>query len=151
MKKLNFYKWAAAALLMLNLVTLFLLWSRARHHDPPGKNDLVNLLKLQGENKTKILVLQNGHFKEKRKLMDKKIALHEELFSYFNDSKKNSADAETKIDEIAQNQREIEQMTFDYFKKVSAYCSPEQKIKLQDLIHDVLQRTGGFPPKKKHP
>jgi hypothetical protein len=147
MKTLRFYKWAAAALLILNIITLFFLWTGAKHHGPPGRNDLVDLLSLEGEKKTKILALQDVHFKEKDKLIDKSSHLHEELFAYFNDPKKDAVDVSTKINQIVENQREIEQMTFDYFKKVSSYCSSEQKAKLQGLIHKVLRPPGGRPPK----
>jgi Spy/CpxP family protein refolding chaperone len=80
--------------------------------------------------------------------MKRNRTLHERLFHSFNDPKKDRNAIASLIDDIVENQREIEQMTFDYFKKIDALCTPEQKIKLQNTIHKVLSRVGGPPPRK---
>ena len=53
------------------------------------------------------------------------------------------------IDKIVENQRETEQMTFDYFKVVNSLCTPDQQKELQELIHNVLSRAGGSPSPPK--
>ena len=53
------------------------------------------------------------------------------------------------INLIVENQRETEQMTFDYFKEVNSLCTPEQRLKLQKLIQRVFNRAGGPPPPNK--
>ena len=75
--------------------------------------------------------------------------MHESLFQSFNDTSKDSLESKVLIDEIVENQRETEQMTFDYFKVVNTLCSPDQQKKLQNLIHDVLSRAAGHPSHPK--
>lgn len=150
MKTIRFYKLFIAVLILLNLITLFILWSSTKKHGPPGRNDLVELLDLQGTQKTKILDLQDDHFKKKDALIQKSRNLHEELFLSFSDASKDSTEIAQLIDRIVENQRETERMTFDYFKEVHALCDPHQKEKLEELIHDVLRRAGGPPPRPKH-
>jgi Spy/CpxP family protein refolding chaperone len=149
MKSTRFYKILVVVLLVLNITTLFFLLKGPKHHGPPGKNDLVNEIGLSGKTKDKVLSMQEIHFREKQKLIETGRDLHEKLFRSFSDPNKDSSDVRNIIDQIVENQRETEQMTFDYFKQVNALCTPEQQEKLQKLIHEVLRRAGGPPPPPK--
>lgn len=148
MKTIRFYKILILVLLLLNISTVYFLWSSAKKHGRPGKNELVEMLDLEGTAKTKIIAMQEEHFSKKDALIKRSRDLHEELFRSFNDSSKDSTAIAQLIDRIVENQRETEQMTFDYFKEVSEICTPEQRVKLQELIHDVLKRAGGPPPRR---
>lgn len=150
MKTVKFYKIVVISLFILNGVTLFFLLnpSRDRHPGHPNKMDLLEQLELSGKKKEQIIRLQDAHFQAKDKLMNRNRTLHERLFHSFNDPKKDSSAIALLINDIVENQREIEQMTFDYFKKIDALCTPEQKVKLQNTIHKVLSRVGGPPPRK---
>ncbi|MES2800380.1 MAG: hypothetical protein V4638_10230 [Bacteroidota bacterium] len=147
MKSIRFYKILVLILIVLNLSTVYFLYSGAKHHGPPDKNELINLLQLTGTKKITIVALQDQHFKKKHQLMQKSRNLHEELFQSFNKTDTNTAHAI--INNIVENQREIEQMTFDYFQEVNSLCTPSQQVKLQKLLHEVLKRAGGpHPPRK---
>jgi Spy/CpxP family protein refolding chaperone len=148
MKTLRFYKLLIVVLILINITTISFFWLTSKRPGPPGKNELVELLDLQGQTKTTILAMQDDHFTRKHALVQKSRDLHEQLFQSFNDETKDSTAVAQLIDRIVENQRETEQMTFDYFKEVSKLCTPEQREKLQELIHDVLRRAGGPPPKK---
>jgi len=150
MKSLKFYKILVSVLVILNLTTLYFFWSMKRHdehHLPHGpRKSLVSVLDLKGETKKKVLKLEKEHFRVKDSLIAQSLKLHESLFQLFNDPSKNHDDVEKLIDRIVENQRETEQMTFDYFKTVNALCTPEQKEELQKMIKNVLSRVGGGPP-----
>jgi len=150
MKTVKFYKIVVISLFILNGVTLFFLLNPSRflHPGHPNKMDLLEQLELSGNKKEQIIRLQDAHFQAKDKLMNRNRTLHERLFHSFNDPKKDSSAIALLINDIVENQREIEQMTFDYFKKIDALCTPEQKVKLQNTIHKVLSRVGGPPPRK---
>ena len=150
MKTTRFYKLIIVVLILINLTTLFFLWKGPRRPKHPDRNELVEMLDLSGNAKTKILALQDDHFKKKDALINRSRNLHESLFQSFNDESKDSTEIKKLIDKIVENQRETEQMTFDYFKVVNALCTPDQQKKLQDLIHNVLRQAGGqpHPPKK---
>ena len=150
MKTIKFYKSALLALFILNCVTVFFLWNSTidHHRGHPNKMDLLEQLELSGKKKDQIIRLQDAHFQVKDALMNRNRTLHERLFHSFNDPKKDSSAITLLINDIVENQREIEQMTFDYFKKIDSLCTPEQRIKLQNTIHKVLSRVGGPPPRK---
>lgn len=149
MKATKFYKLIIVVLILVNLTTLFFLWAAPRRPKHPMRNELVEMLGLSGNTKTKILELQDDHFKRKDALIKRSRVLHESLFQSFNDPSKDSTEITMLIDKIVENQRETEQMTFDYFKIVNSLCTPDQQKKLQELIHDVLSRAGGPPQQKK--
>lgn len=150
MKTTRFYKLIIVVLILINLTTLFFLWKGPRRPKHPERNELVELLDLSGNAKIKILELQDDHFKKKDALINRSRNLHESLFQSFNDESKDSTEIKMLIDKIVENQRETEQMTFDYFKVVNSLCTPDQQKRLQELIHDVLKRAGGPPSPPKH-
>ena len=94
------------------------------------------------------MCLQDDHFKQKDALIQKGRELHEKLFLSFNDTSKDSTEIAQIIDNIVENQRKTEQMTFDFFKDISALCTSEEKKLLEEIIHDVLRR-GPPPPRRK--
>ncbi len=48
-------------------------------------------------------------------------------------NQKTATEIKMLIDKIVENQRETEQMTFDYFKVVNSLCTPDQQKELQEL------------------
>jgi Spy/CpxP family protein refolding chaperone len=149
MKTTRFYKLIIVVLILINLTTLFFLWKGHKGPQRPDRNQLVEMLDLSGSAKTKILELQDDHFKKKGALVNRSRNLHESLFQSFNDESKDSTEIKKLIDKIVENQRETEQMTFDYFKVVNTLCTPVQQKKLQEIIHEVLSRSAGHPPRPK--
>lgn len=152
MRSTKFYEILIGSLFVLNLATLIFLWTTMKDGRPPHheRKSLVEVLDLKGEAKEQILALETEHFKVKDSLINRSRELHERLFQFFKDSSHDSSDVSLLIDKIVENQRETEQMTFDYFKKVNNLCSPAQQEELQKLIHNVLGKMGGppHPPKK---
>jgi hypothetical protein len=150
MKTTRFYKLLILVLVILNITTVFFLWKSSKHGPPHGpRKSLVEVLELKGNKASQIKNLEEIHFRDKDALMEKSRRLHENLFKSFNDATKDSADISMLIDKIVENQREIEQMTFDYFKSVNALCNNGQKEKLHEVIHDALARMGIPPPHPK--
>lgn len=155
MKSTRFYKIVIGVLVIINVTTLVFLWltfNRPMGPPPhPGRLDLVEKLGIEGENRTKIIALQDRHFKTKDALIRRGRNLHERLYRFFNNSKKDSTDISQLIDQIVENQRKTEQMTFDHFKAISELCTPEQRKLLDEIIHKVLSKRGpgGPPPQRK--
>lgn len=149
MKTLRFYKIVIVVLFIMNLTTLYFLWDSSRRPPHHKRRDLVEMLDLKGSAKTKVAQLQTEHFEIKDSLVERGRELHEYLFRSFNDPSKDSIAIKKIINDIVENQRETEQMTFDYFKKVNALCTPDQQEELQELIHDVIRKEGGPPPPRR--
>lgn len=148
MKTLRFYKLLVIALILLNLFTIYFLWNSGKPKHPPfgPRKSLVEIIDLKGDAAQKITSLEIQHFQEKDALIEQSRKLHEQLFKSFSIPTKDSTDIAQLIDRIVENQRETEQMTFDYFKEVDALCTPQQKEKLQEVLHHAIGRMGGGPP-----
>ncbi|MES2556436.1 MAG: hypothetical protein V4604_09820 [Bacteroidota bacterium] len=161
MEKTRFYKLVILVLVMVNLTTLYFYWNGCsteehhRHHGPPPRKSLVTVLSLTGTAKQRVHSLEKDHFRVKDSLIDVSRRLHEELFVSFKDPSKDSTSIQQLIDHIVENQRETEQMTFDYFKEVEKLCTPAQKKQLQKMIHGALLRVNPPPPprhgRREHP
>ena len=154
MKSTRFYKLIISILLVINVTTLVFLWltfNRPMGPPPhPGRLDLVDKLGVEGESRAKIITLQDRHFNTKDSLVNRGRDLHERLYYFFNDENKDSSDIANLINQIVENQRETEQMTFDHFKAISELCSPKQKKMLDEIIHNVVSKgaPGGTPQRK---
>jgi hypothetical protein len=147
MKKLRLFQFISFFLMVINLVLVFLFWNARMHScGRPPRKDITEVLNMTGRKQTIVRKLQETHFKTKDQLMNRSRVLHEQLFQSFNDSSQNSA---VLIDKIMMNQREIEVMTYNYFKEISRFCNEEQLIKLTEVIHEALKRLSGPPPRNK--
>lgn len=159
MEKTRFYKLVILVLVLVNLTTLYFYWNSCsteedQHQGPPPRKSLVTVLSLTGTAKQRVQALEKDHFRVKDSLIHVSHRLHEELFVWFKDDSKDSASIQQLIDHIVENQRETEQMTFDYFKEVEKLCTPTQKKELQKMIHGALSRLNPPPPhhrRKEHP
>jgi Spy/CpxP family protein refolding chaperone len=154
MEKTRFYKLVILALVLVNVTTLYFYWNSSspqqsdnhRHPGPPPRKSLVTVLSLTGITKQKVYALEKDHFRVKDSLVGVSRKLHEELFVSFKDPSKDSTAIKQLINHIVENQRETEQMTFDYFKDVEKLCTPAQKKKLQKMIRGALMRINPPPP-----
>lgn len=151
MKTTRFYKILIGILLVINLVTIFFLWkSTGNNHLPHGpRKSLVEILDLKGDAAKKIKTLELEHFRLKDSLMDQSRRLHERLFQSSKNPESDQNEIDKSIDKIVENQRETVLMTYQYFKKVSLICTPEQQEKLQKVLHHALRMNGPPPPPKR--
>lgn len=152
MEAKRLYKWVIALLVVINGTLLYLYWSQppAQEHRPQHKRKSITImLQMTGNDKKQVLALEKEHFKRKEWLIKRGIQLHQELFRSFDNPEKDSTDVAGIIDKIVENQREMEQMTFDHFRSVSTYCDAEQKRKLKKGIYRVLQHMTPHPPPKR--
>lgn len=149
MKAKRFYLFIIISLVLLNGFTLFYLWKQNAHPPHGGRpKSLVLVLGLEGNAKTKVLALEKIHFKDKSALVHKSMRLHKQLHQGFLKSKNDSVQSTQLIAKIVENQREMEQMTLDYFQEVSKYCNPQQKLKLKKAIGFAIQQMSAGPKRK---
>ncbi len=144
MNSTRFYKVTIALLVVINLTTLAYLWFTRPPMPPhPGEHpELTNDLGISGDAKRKVDALEVRHHKEKRALLDKDHALHETYFSMIGSGES----TDSILAEIQANNKNIEEMTFDFFDQVAGYCTEEQKARLKEIISRRLPRMGPPPP-----
>lgn len=144
MKSPKFYKTIIVALVILNISTLAFIWLRKPPHPPkPGEVLLTETLKITGDSKATIDVLEKDHHKTKKNLVNKDLNLHEELYATVGSG--NSGDS--LLNAIAINKEEIEMMTFKFFDEVASHCDDDQKLELDKMIREFLDHLRPGPPR----
>jgi hypothetical protein len=144
MTKITFYRWLVVVLVLINASTLFFFLSKPTHHSGhPPRELLAEELKLSGAKKTKILHLQDVHFREKDRLIWESHNLHRRLFQLIAEENRNSQTREDLLDKIAQLHRKIEKMTFLYFQEIHDLCDVSQKKKLEKIMRHVFEHPKG--------
>ena len=141
MARTKLYKIIIAVLILLNIGTLAFFLTGGPPHHPPQAGDLARILEIEGPNKATIFKLEKDHHAKKRMLIDKDRRLHEELFSKIG----TGADVNPIHDKIEANYTEIEKMTYAFFHDVSAFCNPEQKIELKNVIRHAFHQMRKGP------
>lgn len=153
MEKVKFYKIVIVVLIVINLATLSSIWflkpnhHRSLPHDR-GMSFLANELGVNGSDKQKLDAMELNHHSEKRELLEKNKQLREKLFGLLKHNDGDSIKVNKYVDSILLNQRHIELMTYYHFRDVKSMCSPEQQIKLEEIIKEAIKMAGGKPPKK---
>lgn len=143
-KSLKYWKIFAFILIALNITLIVILVlgrpPRPREGDSPEKY-IVEKLKFTTQQETEFNTLKEAHH-------DSVIVLQaegKELRKLFFDGLKSESPDISKdslVNKIAENQKQIELVTYDHFEKVKQICTPEQKIIFNDIIREVLDRLG---------
>ena len=106
-------------------------------------------LEMTGANKTALDAMETVHHAAKRALLEQNKQLRENLFGLLKGNTIDSSQVSRYIDSILVNQKTIERMTFEHFKKVKELCSPEQQLKLDETIAEAVRMAGGRRPENK--
>lgn len=155
MDKLKLYKIVIVVLVVINLLTVGTIWlvkpkgQRPMPHERP-LTFLSAELGITGPNKEKLDKMEAGHHRDKRELLAKNKELRERLFGLLKASDVDSLKVNRYVDSILVNQKNIELMTFEHFREVKQLCTPEQQLKLEDVIAEAIRMAGGRPPKNKN-
>jgi len=153
MNKTKFLTIGLVVLLLLNAVTLFILFhmhlAQKQHADREGEgpaNFIVEQLRLDANQQKQFAELRHQHQDFARKTHEEGKKLHD---AYFELLKTDDPD-KTKVDSIASlmasHQKELELFTFDHFQKLRAICREDQKKLFDETIDDIARMAGGGPP-----
>jgi hypothetical protein len=131
---------------MLNISTVTFVWITKPPHPPkPGTHLLSDELGIDGVDKTKVDAIEKEHHIEKHKLMDKDVELHKKLYEAIG----GETDVTFLQNEISDNKRKIETMTFNFFDTIAKYCDEAQVLKLKDFVHSAFEEIRPMHPPKK--
>jgi len=154
-KTLTYWKVLAFLLLALNITLACFLLFRSSEGMPPfmrfGGNPgqfLSEKLKFSEQQEAVFDKLRGAHH-------DSMLILHKEGMilrkSFFDGLISNSPvnNKELLAGQIAQNQKQIEHLTYRHFEKIKNMCTPGQKIIYNNVIHEVINRLKD-QPKERH-
>ncbi|HTA62864.1 MAG TPA: Spy/CpxP family protein refolding chaperone [Bacteroidia bacterium] len=161
--QLKFWKWAVMLLAALNICLLGSIWLKQSNQAsdemrrPPNgakaADFLLEQLKFSPEQLVAFEKLKEVHHHS----MDSLREISKEVHKLFFDNLKNEKPDTAKVNElaraIANNQTQIELVTFNHFKEVRKLCDEKQKVTFDEIIQEVLRRMarpGPPPPKQKN-
>jgi protein CpxP len=156
-------KWSVIALTVLNIVLMVNMWMGARRHHgpsgppPPGhggpRDMIIRELGFNDTQGKKFEELINQHRSGMRDLEKKGREIRENYFKLMaSDSLDHKAKEGFEI-AIAENQKNIEAITFDHFRQVRVLCTDEQKKKFDKMIGEIMMQMRGPhgpPPPPPH-
>jgi hypothetical protein len=143
------WKWFAIILVILNIalcISVFLqLRPKASFSEKPPHDFIIQSLNLSQDQIKQFEILRKSHH-------DSILVLQEvgkELrHAYFDKLKGNTFTpnlADSLLQEIGNNQKLIEQITFQHFAQVKALCNEEQKKVFDKAIDEIIIRVMGRP------
>lgn len=158
-KKIQVLKWSVIILVVLNILMLVQNFMKPpqKHHGmmPPHEGPSARIkedLGLTDEQMKTFEVLKTEHQQAMRDLHEQGRNLRDRYFELL---RLDAVDSSAKSDlekSISENQVQVEQVTFEHFRKVRELCEGDQKKKFDAVIHHILRgmRHQG-PPPTPHP
>lgn len=165
MKNFTNSRWPFIITLVLvtaNIVTLTLLWTNNRpggkHAMAPPLNEdvfefLSRELKLDSAQKENYRELRDEHRAQVRPIRD---SIRDAKDAFFELLKGNTDDSVVSAanHRIGLLEERLNRVTYTHFSKLRKVCNPEQQVKFDQIIHDVLrqmapQRQQGPPPPRQ--
>lgn len=147
-------------LVVLNLITLLLLWLGKPKHDikrgSEGGNDRVRIqemikeeLGFSNEQAEQFLVLREDQKEQKLKLDRELMLIKKEMFEEAMYGE-NIIISDSLLNLSLEKQSQLEKLAFEHFLKLKQICTPEQQKELFKHMHGLLgpPQPGGPPPEE---
>jgi Spy/CpxP family protein refolding chaperone len=159
--QLKFWKWAVVLLAVLNICLLGSIWLKQNgqatdemRRPPNGEKAadfLIEQLKFSPQQLTAFEKLKEGHHHSIDSLREFSKEVHRLFFDNLKAENQDTAKVNELAKAIANNQTQIELVTFNHFKQVRKLCDEKQKVKFDEIIQEVLKRMARppAPPKQR--
>ncbi len=146
-KSYKYWKIFAFILIGLNIILIvFLLLHPPMGRPGDGKerdkpeNFIIEKLKFTEQQQADFNKLREAHHDSLGILQEEGKKLRQ---SFFEELKSDSVSHKNEIAaEIAENQKQIEMLTYNHFEKVKKLCTPEQKAIFNTIIMEIIDKLG---------
>ena len=153
MSKTKFLTIALILLLVLNAVTLFIVFhmhlgqkQREMYNDDKGPaNFIVESLKLDADQQKQFADLRHQHQEFARNIHEEGKKLHDEYFDLLKTDNPDKVKVDSIAGLISAHQKQLELYTFDHFQKLRAICRDDQKKLFDQTIDEIAKQVGGPP------
>lgn len=121
-----------------------------RDKNRPERPDklIIDKLKLNETQVKQFEELKKEHRKQIDMLQDSSRRYHDEYFGLLKNAVTDSTKANALLNRIAQNQVEIDKVTYTHFEKIKAICDPSQKEFFNGFIDEIARSFKPPMPKK---
>lgn len=141
---------ALVVLVVLNVTTLAFIYMQRDGRGPGLGGDvgafITHELNFTDEQTRRFDVMKRAHHESVDSLHRLNRELHKQLFDRLNAPEDAVIDSISAL--VAENEKQIDLITFRHFHEVRELCTPEQQKKFDAIIQEVLQR---LQPKKGPP
>lgn len=144
-------KWLVVLLAALNITLIITIWMTPKvkemkgpesNHKGPAKM-IIAELKFSEKQIEKFNELKDEHRTTVDALRATGKKQRDDFFALLSQENPDPSIVNLKADSISANQKAIEMVTFDHFKKVRALCDTEQKKKFDGIIGEILRNMMG--------
>ena len=151
--KLSFWKIFAIILLISNTVILaFVFFEKPTRADNKGpSNFIIKELNLNAAQIENFNQLKFAHQDSVQSLKNTGRELREDYFKLLRNDTTDNILADQLLMQIANNQKAIEQITFEHFQSVKNICDSVQKDKFDSIILEVIHKMKDNRPKPNRP
>jgi len=151
--KLSFWKIFAIILLISNTVILaFVFFEKPTRADNKGpSNFIIKELNLNAAQIENFNQLKFAHQDSVQSLKNTGRELREDYFKLLGNDTTDNILADQLLMQIANNQKAIEQITFEHFQSVKNICDSVQKDKFDSIILEVIHKMKDNRPKPNRP
>ncbi len=142
-------------LVVANMVTLGVFWYYKIHNAPKqppmgmegggASSYLIKQLGMDTVQQAKYKELISEHQAKVRELRDQLRTAKDKFFDLLGDTTATVSKVDEASSTIGNLEKELDLQTFAHFRKVRAICTPEQKIKLDNCIKDVMRMMAPPP------
>ncbi|MBU3743543.1 MAG: hypothetical protein FGM61_03215, partial [Sediminibacterium sp.] len=151
----RWWAFAIIALILANLISLFVFWRHQSHQPPPprepigkGLHHLLQSIGYSPAQLAQVDVLRDEHEKNMQPLLENKRKYKEALFSLT--GKQTVADSELNeaAIQVANNEQALDKQTFHFIKQVRALANEQQAKQFDSTLRQMIGALvgGGAPP-----
>ena len=153
---------AVIGLLLINLGTLGVLMMHRPPHQPqsemrpppPGegpKQLIIDRLHFDDAQQKQYDLFIDEHKKKTNELHDASREMHNQLFSLLKSESIDKTKSDAIIQQIADNQKAIDNLNFDHFQKIKSICKPNQLEDFNELADELAELFGPKGPPSPRP
>ncbi len=143
-------------LLIANVTTIIFFWMGMKKMHPvaDARQPAEYLIQKLGFNNTqqeqyKAMVKQ--HREKTKQLREQLRTARDNFFDQLAHENISDSIKNNYLEKISSINRELDQMTFDHFREVRKFCTPDQQQKFDKVIDDILRMMGGPAPHGDRP
>ncbi|CAN5303172.1 hypothetical protein BH09BAC2_BH09BAC2_04780 [soil metagenome] len=141
---------AVVVLIILNITALAIFFSHNKSPDPEAKGGPVYFLDKQigfdSAQKIKIEALTKEH-RQQSGIIRRRIGESKDyFFSFLKGNDSTGTNTDSVLDVIVADQRQLDKLAFQHFKKIRSLCNPQQQEKFDEVIEQTMRSVMPPPP-----
>jgi len=152
--------WAVAiiALILANLISLFIFWQKQSHQPPPprepvgkGVHHLLETIGYSPDQLAQVDLLREDHEKNMQPLLENKRKLKEAFFSLTSKQSVSDSELNAAAVSVANNEQALDKQTFSFIQKVRALGNERQAQQFDSSLRQMIGSLvgGGGPPMRQ--